>query len=1011
MKRNVYKRLIILVCFTVIGSLTANSQNPERLSQKAADKIKAWKNPLNEWKHIGRPKIDSLKISFEENYIKFYFSPVLSYYPMREDNYSVFEQSLKSTLGRKFRKYRIGIFTNGYSLEQLIPNFYRKVVPVDSSRIRAMQYNRPILIQKPDSPRPGKGLAGNSIALWHSHGYFFEMTLDRWEWQRARLFGTVEDISVMGYVLPYLTKMLENSGANVFLPRERDVQTQEVIVDNDRSTGNSEVVLHLNNNVQPVKDGFLMQDTLFPRVNPFRKGTSLRIINDTAVYIPEIPADGEYGVYVSYPGKSDNTTTARYIVSHSGGNTEFIVNQTIGGGTWIYLGSFLFKAGKSIPKGSVMVTGVPENNEYVALDAVRFGGGMGNVARRPSPEIMKNQKSVSLDISGTVAPGITDVSKFTWKQSGKPRYLEAARYYLQYAGMPDTMVYSPNTYKNDYNDDYQSRGVWVNFLMGTPDGKENNRLSRGLGLPIDLTLAFHTDAGVTPDDSIIGSLAIYSTGADSGKFPDGTSRMASRDLSDIIQTQIVNDIRTQYNPNWTRRGIWDRPYSEARKPNAPAMLLELLSHQNLADQRFGMDPRFRFSVSRAVYKGILKYQSFIENREYVVQPLPVKGFAITPVSGKTIRLTWEPVIDTLELTSVPDSYRIYRRVGDNGFDNGIVVDKPSVEIDLDSFDEIYSFKVTAVNAGGESFESEILSVGIRSGESKNVLIVSGFDRISGPAWFDKGNMAGVEWWNDRGVADHYEISAVGDQYDFDRKSPWLDDDSPGWGASWADMEGKVIPGNSFDYSYIHGKAILAAGCSFYSVSDEFFTSAAFNAAPFKIVDLIYGEEKSTPYFNDTTKVDFKIYTPEIIQKITELSESGTNIFLSGAYIGSDLLPAGDSSKLKFADKILHFRPRTGHAVKRGDVYATDYAKPVFSGNLSFNTGFSGKIYTVEAPDAIEPSGKGAICAFRYSENNTSAGVAFNGSYKTVILGFPFETIVNEDNRNILMKQIIDFFDK
>ena len=96
--------------------------------------------------------------------------------------------------------------------------------------------NRPVLVQKMNSLNPDKGLSGNSIALWHSHGYYFEMNLDRWEWQRARLFGTVEDISVMGYVLPYLTKMLENSGANVFLPRERDVQTREVIVDNDRST-------------------------------------------------------------------------------------------------------------------------------------------------------------------------------------------------------------------------------------------------------------------------------------------------------------------------------------------------------------------------------------------------------------------------------------------------------------------------------------------------------------------------------------------------------------------------------------------------------------------------------------------------------------------------------------------------------------------------------------------------------------------------------------------------------
>ncbi|MBA4322390.1 MAG: hypothetical protein C0408_06180, partial [Odoribacter sp.] len=782
MKRNVFNKLTFLVCFIIICSGTAKSQDINRLNKNAINKIKSWVNPLDEWKHIGKPKIDSLKIFKEDNYLKLYFSPGLSYYPIREDNYSLFVSSVRNSLGRKFRKYRLDIYTNGYSLDQLIPNIYRKVMPVDSSRIRPVTENRPVLIKKVNSLQPDKGLSGNSIALWHSHGYYFEMNLDRWEWQRARLFGTVEDISVMGYVLPYLTKMLENSGANVFLPRERDAQTHEVIVDNDKSTGKSEVVIHLNYNVQIINSGFLLHDTLFPGVNPFRMGTSLRIINDTAVFIPAIPADGEYGVYVSYPVRADNTGSARYTISHSGGKTKFIVNQTIGGETWIYLGSFRFKAGKNKTTGSVMVTGDGSRNEYIALDAVRFGGGMGNVARRPSPEIVQNQKSVLADIPGSVSTDVPDVSRFSWKISGKPRYLEAARYYLQYAGMPDTMVYSPNTYKNDYNDDYQSRGVWVNYLMGSADIKDNNMQPAGLGLPVDLTLAFHTDAGITANDSVIGTLAIYSTAADKGKFPDGTSRMASRDLSDIIQSQIVNDIKLQYNPEWTRRGLWDRSYSEARRPNAPAMLLELLSHQNLADQRFGMDPRFRFSVSRAIYKGMLKYLAYVENRDYVVHPLPVTGFAISPVSGKTIRLSWEAVIDTLESTSSPDRYRICMRVGENGFDNGIIVERPSAEIELESFDTIYSFKVTAINSGGESFDSEILSAGIKGGESKRAIIVNGFDRISGPAWFDKGNVAGVAWWSDRGVADHSEISAVGDQYDFNRKSPWLDDDSPGWGA-------------------------------------------------------------------------------------------------------------------------------------------------------------------------------------------------------------------------------------
>ena len=75
-------------------------------------------------------------------------------------------------------------------------------------------------------------------------------------------------------------------------------------------------------------------------------------------------------------------------------------------------------------------------------------------------------------------PGTDSSSEFTWKLSGMPRFLEASRYWLQYAGMPDTLVYTPTNYRNDYNDDYQSRGFGYNYL------KEE------LGLPVDLSLAF-----------------------------------------------------------------------------------------------------------------------------------------------------------------------------------------------------------------------------------------------------------------------------------------------------------------------------------------------------------------------------------------------------------------------------------------------------------------------------------------------------------------------------------------
>ncbi|HBX21035.1 MAG TPA: hypothetical protein DEF88_11365, partial [Porphyromonadaceae bacterium] len=73
-----------------------------------------------------------------------------------------------------------------------------------------------------------------------SHGWYYEQKLSRWEWQRARIFQTVEDLYTQSYVVPFLVPMLENAGANVLLPRERDYNTHEIIIDNNGSSRGAE---------------------------------------------------------------------------------------------------------------------------------------------------------------------------------------------------------------------------------------------------------------------------------------------------------------------------------------------------------------------------------------------------------------------------------------------------------------------------------------------------------------------------------------------------------------------------------------------------------------------------------------------------------------------------------------------------------------------------------------------------------------------------------------------------
>ncbi len=1006
---------IIATIFSVIPFLGfSQTSKRTRLTIKTENRLKKMENPISGWAHVGRIRIDSVSIHPGKHTIQVFFTTPLSYIPVRENEVAHIEYSVKAALGRKFRNHSIEIYTDHHLLKELVPNSFRTIIPVDQNRIPDDKSERIPVVQQAGKDKPLSGLYNNNIALWDSHGWYYESKLDRWEWQRARLFGTVEDMSTMSFVLPYLVPMLENSGANVFLPRERDLQANMVLVDNDRSTSGSELIIPEGLSADLPVNGFLLKDTLFTGNNPFQMGTSLRFLSlkdDTKIikYIPSFSNKGRYSVSIAYQSDDASSTEVKYTVYHAGGKTDFLVNQRIGGGTWIYLGTFDFHSGKNPEMGMVTISSSSQKPGVISADAVKFGGGMGNVARRPAGEMISNKKSLG-EKNAENESIKNNPQLFDYKISGKPAYLEAARYYLQSSGFPDTLTYSQNKDKNDYNDDYQSRGEWVNYLMGKPNGPGNHRDIPGLKIPIDLAFAFHTDAGVTLNDSIIGTLGIYSTMADQGLFPNGKSRMASRDLSDLIQTQVVDDIRQLYNPQWTRRGLWDKQYSEAWRPNVPSMLLELFSHQNIADMKFGLDPRFRFDVGRAIYKGILKHQSYQENRPYVVQPLPVDHFSITNLRENSFKLSWSAVNDTLEPSAKPAKFKVYQRIDDNGFDNGVIVEDTFLVIKLSQYDRIYSFKVTALNNGGESFPGETLSVGQKSNSKGNILVVNGFDRVCAPAIFDNGVTAGIAWWKDQGVADRQDISFVGFQYDFDRNSKWLDDDSPGWGASYGNMEEKVIPGNSFDYPYIHGKAIMAAGYSFVSTSDEVFSQPEFNISHYFATDLILGEERSTSGLKDPTLMDYRIYTPAIISKISELTKNERNLFISGAYIGSEFGESNDSITSKFAKDVLHFTWRTGHASKGGSFYATDYARKWLKGKWNFNTEFHPDIYIVEAPDGIEPAGKNAITAFRYGENNVSAGVVFNGKYKIVALGIPFESITDYTDRKTLMQQIINFFE-
>ena len=988
------KIIVFLLCLTMGTSLLFAQDIERNIKERLTDYFAKYTATAK----ISTPKLNSFDIDYDRRTIQIYASESFAYQPFLPETVETIYNQMKELLPGPVNYYQITIYADGKPIEELIPNLYRSKKKDKERMALNTEYKGAPWVKNTSRPNEiSRGLQDRHIALWQSHGNYYKNDKGEWGWQRPRLFCTTEDMFTQSFILPYVIPMLENAGANVLLPRERDCQTAEVIVDNDGClTGRSVYTENSGDKLwsQGEGQGFAhLRPQYIDFENPFKEGTYRAIETikkgnaSTAEWIPEIPSTGQYAVYVSYQTLPNSADDALYTVYHKGGTTQFKVNQQMGGGTWIYLGTFGFNAGRNNECKVVLNNLSSKVGRIITADAVKIGGGMGNIAR------------------GEV--------------SGYPRFCEAARYWLQWAGIPDS-VYSESNGKNDYTDDYKCRGIWVNYLSG---GSAVNPTEKGLNIPVNMAFAFHSDAGTTLNDSIIGTLGIYYTNAYNEKFANGASRYLSHDLTDLIQSNIVRDVRTLYEPQWTRRGKWNQSYYEARIPRVPTMLLELLSHQNFADMRYGLDPRFRFTVSRAIYKGMLQFLCSQYNMDYVVQPLPVDHMALRMTSENEVELTWQPVADALEPTAVAEKYIVYTRIGDGDFDNGVLVDGNSYRTTLPA-GMVCSYKVTAVNKGGESFPSEILSAGRAFNSKGTVLVINGFDRISAPADFTAPAdtlLAGFLDEQDHGVPYIHDISYIGKMKEYRRSIPWMDDDASGFGDSYGNYETQVIAGNTFDYPAIHGAAILKAGYSFVSVSNESLSPVGkgeknipVDMREYRYVDLILGKQCQTKMGRGGVKpLEFKTFSKPMQEAIAAYCKQGGNIFVSGAFVGTDLwdnrLATADEADKKFAMEVLKYKWRVGQAATMGKVKSVASPFPALSGNYTYHNELNADSYVVESPDAIEPATKDAHTVMRYSENNLSAGVAYQGDYKTVVLGFPFESIRTDSEREAFMNAVLTFF--
>lgn len=903
-------------------------------------------------------KEKSIEITFSDQFSSLHFTPEVT-----DDIYN----RIKNLLPKNYRRYSLTIKTKGVDIKLLIPN--RLTNNADELRTwKGTEYKGNPWVSNSSLPyQITEGLHNRHLSLWASHGRVYDWNKGQWKWQRPKLFGTTEDLFTPTIVIPYLIPMLENAGAVVFTPRERDMQRNEIIVDNnDKPQGVRYLEVDVKNQWQTTPyNGFAHHGgTYYDGENPFQAGTA-RMTKTTGKkgqysmisYQPTFKESGRYAVYVSYQTLENSIDDAQYIVWHKGIATEFKVNQRMGGGTWVYLGTFDFGQGSS-EANRVVLTNLSDSRGVVTADAVRFGGGMGNIER-----------------DGTT--------------SGLPRALEAARYYAQWAGMP-YHVYSSRNGTDDYSDDINTRSFMTNYIGGgscyMPD-------TTGCMVPIELSLGIHSDAGYAKDfKGLIGSLSICTTEHKEGKLQSGISRLASRDFADALLADACSDITKVYG-SWNKRQIYDRNYSETRVPEIPSAILETMSHQNFPDMRYGQDPNFKFTLARSIYKTILKHISLQHNKDYTVSPLTPINFRVDISDKGKATLQWDGINDPLESTAEPTGYVVYQSVDNGGFDNGTYIKGDNrYQIVLEPY-RMYSFKLVATNKGGRSFPTEVLCALYNPEATKSIIIINGFHRLASPAIRDNETEQGFDHDKDPGLTLGPTAGWVGRQVNFSKEVPGREDES-GLGWSNDDFTGIYIAGNTQDYVTTHAKAISTASkYSIASCSSKAVEKGLVNLSAYHAADLILGAEQDDGY----SLFKYKTFTPMMQEMLRIYTSQGGCLLVSGSHVTSDMREPAEAA---FTESILK-------CTFNGNNNAASATIEGMGTKLQFHRTINEAHYAAFSPDNLKATPQ-SFPALRYSDGYDAA-IAYKGSdYRAFTIGFPFECITDTAKQQSIMRGILNF---
>jgi hypothetical protein len=767
--------------------------------------------------------------------------------------------------------------------------------------------------------QPAGALSGRLVFMNSGHGWTYGPSTT-WRLQRGTLLEMNEDYGNLDQ-LNFFAAYCFNAGATVISMRPLGQQTNEVVLDND----DPEVVF---------------AGTWFDSVStyyfgsagdvPYRYADLAASETATATYTPNIPVAGYYPVYTWVRAGSDRGEQL-YRIRHTGGESQVRIPHHMVGNGWIYLGEYFFNTGANEAIGSVVVSNLRGSaaGTYTFADAIRFGNGMGSVNRG----------------GGT---------------SGYPREEENCRYWIQAnlgQGQDPAIYDSGGT--SDENDSWQAPGRM---------SAEMNRESEG-NLYKRIHISFHSNAGggrgtlalitgdPTPNQSLLAQIAGNEVDEDLVALGSPPLEFAWNNRTTVTYTGGYGEITGSY-----------------FNYEMDATIIEVAFHDNASDAALMRDPKARAAVGRGAMHAVIKYMNQFDGLVVNLLPEPPTNVRAAGAADGAITLRWSAPVSSGG-SGAATGYVIYRSTNGFGFGNPIITSNvTSQRITGLTSGVDYYFRVSAINAGGESMPSEV--VGSRTPTSSTqprVLFVNAFDRFDRTTNLRQNTIA----------------------------QAWAPPDATGT------IE-RVLPrrNNSFDYVVPHGKAISAFGLPFDSCQNEAVASGAVALGDYRIVIWACGQETvGGETFSDIEQT-----------AIANFRNAGGHLFVSGSEIAWDLDRASGPSA---SDRAFFNNQLKADLASDANDNSQSYDLASAIGGIfasrastTFDDGSRG-IYWVQTPDVLTPFGPGSGAALNYSGNgNGAAAIQYDGSAgggKVVYLGFPFETITSANRRNQYMADALTFF--